>query len=333
MKLQTITAALLAALSLVSCAVRVTEDEKHSETVFAMDTVMELTAYGHNAEKALAEAKAEALRLDALLTRGGSGSEIYTLNKNGSAQVSEETAALVRSALDISTATDGAFDITIAPIMDLWGFFTKDFRVPSDEELQAALASVDYKNVGVNENTVTLSGNSQLDLGGIAKGYLSRKIIDIFRENGVTSAIVSLGGNVHCLGKKTDGSLWRIAVQHPDGEGFIGTLSASDTAVITSGGYQRYFEQDGQIYHHIIDPKTGISAHSGLKSVTIITPDSTRADGLSTAVYVMGPENAADLWRGDRSFDMVLMTDDNKVYITEGIKNSFTSELELNIIE
>ncbi|MBQ2663371.1 MAG: FAD:protein FMN transferase, partial [Clostridia bacterium] len=176
------------------------------------------------------------------------------------------------------------------------------------------------------------NGGAQLDLGGIAKGYLSGRMIDIFKESGVKSAIISLGGNVQCLGTKPDGTPWKIAIQHPCGDGFIGTLSASDTAVITSGGYQRFFERDGTVYHHIIDPKTGTSAHSGLKSVTIITPDSTRADGLSTAVYVMGLEKAAELWRGGKDFDMVLMTDDDKVYVTDGIAKDFKSEFEVKVI-
>lgn len=327
---------IIAALCLIlitSCsAPQDSNTEKYSKTVYAMDTIMELTAYGRNAEAALKKAETEAKYLDALLSRGINGSEIYTLNHHGSAEVSAETAQLVTRALDISGNTGGAFDITIAPVMDLWGFFTKKFRVPSDTELSEALSAVNYQNVSVNGNTVTLSGGSQLDLGGIAKGYLSGKITEIFKNTGVSSAIISLGGNVQCLGKKPNGDMWKIAIQNPDGEGFIGTLSASDTAVITSGGYQRYFEQDGIIYHHIIDPKTGISAHSGLKSVSIITPDSTRADGLSTAVYVMGLDKAQELWHGDKSFDMVLMTDDNKVYITGGIADSFKSDFELNII-
>ncbi|MBQ3462852.1 MAG: FAD:protein FMN transferase, partial [Clostridia bacterium] len=303
-----------------------------TKNLFAMDTVMDLTAYGENTVTALDKAEDEAKRLDALLSRGSEGSEIYELNNSGQ-DVSAETAGLVRTALDISGQTDGAFDITIAPVMDLWGFFTKDFHVPTDDELNDALEKVSYKNVVVSGDTVTLNGGAQLDLGGIAKGYLSGRMIDIFKESGVKSAIISLGGNVQCLGIKPDGTPWKIAIQHPDGDGFIGTLSAADTAVITSGGYQRYFEQDGITYHHIIDPKTGTSAHSGLKSVTIITPNSTRADGLSTAVYVMGLEKATKLWRSDRGFDMVLMTDDDKVYITEGIEKSFISELEVEIIK
>ncbi|MBQ2670900.1 MAG: FAD:protein FMN transferase [Clostridia bacterium] len=331
MKLRTVLTLLLCCAALTSCS-SVQNSEKQTKSVFAMDTVMDLTAYGENAAEALNKVEAEAKRLDALLSRGSDGSEIYKLNQSGSG-TNAETAGIIRSALDISSQTDGAFDITIAPVMDLWGFFTKDFHVPSNEELKNALEKVNYKNVTANGDTIKLNGGAQLDLGGIAKGYLSGRMIDIFKESGVKSAIISLGGNVQCLGTKPDGTPWKIAIQHPSGDGFIGTLSAADTAVITSGGYQRFFERDGTVYHHIIDPKIGTSAHSGLKSVTIITPDSTRADGLSTAVYVMGLEKAAELWRGGKDFDMVLMTDDDKVYVTEGIAKDFKSEFEVKVID
>lgn len=317
---------------LASCS-RSADTDRHSETVFAMDTVMELTAHGENGDEAIKDAKAEILRLDKTLSRKTDGSEVYAVNKNGSARVGEDTAEIVQTALGVSAATDGCFDITIAPVMDLWGFFTKNYHVPSDSELRAELKKVDYKNITLDGEVLSLKNGAQIDLGGIAKGYASEKVIEIFKKNGVTSGIVSLGGNVHCLGTRPDFSPWRVAVQAPDGDGYIGILSVSDTAVITSGGYQRYFERDGRVYHHIIDPKTGMSADSGLKSVTIVSENSVRADALSTAVFVMGLDRAVDFWRTHGGFDMLLLTDDDKVFITSGISGSFESDFEYAVIE
>ena len=175
----------------------------------------------------------------------------------------------------------------------------------------------------------------QIDFGGIAKGYTSARIMDIFRACGIKSGLVNLGGNVQALGTKKDGSSWRVAVKDPqDTDQYLGVLSIQDKAVITSGGYERYFEQDGRTYHHIIDPKTGYPVENGLISVSIVTADGTLADGLSTSVFIMGKEAATEYWRNHSDeFDMILMTDDREIYVTEGIADSFESEMDTKIIE
>lgn len=325
--------ALVCAVTLTSCADAGKNAEEATKTVFAMDTVMELKAYGKNAERALSEAEQEIIRLDNMLSRGTAGSEIYKINELKNAEVSTEAVGIINAALSVSASTDGAFDITIAPIMDLWGFFTKDFRVPSDEEIAAALEKVDYRNVSAQDGRVSLRSGAQIDLGGIAKGYLSGRIMEIFKGCGVSSGIVSLGGNVHALGKKPDGSKWRVAIQNPDGGDFLGTLAVEDTAVITSGGYQRFFEQDGRVYHHIIDPATGYPAANGLKSVSVISGSSDIADGLSTALYVMGQDGAAEYWRSHGGFEAVLMTDDGRIFITKGLENIWESGFGYEVIE
>jgi thiamine biosynthesis lipoprotein len=217
--------------------------------------------------------------------------------------------------------------------MDLWGFYTKDFYVPNNDELAAELEKVNYKNIIVEDNTISVSENSQLDLGGIAKGYLSNRIMEIFTQDGVTSGIISLGGNVQTLGKKIDGSNWKVAIQNPDDETYIGGLAISDMAVITSGGYQRYFEQDGVIYHHIINPKTGYPAQNGVKSVSIVSDNGTLADGLSTALFVMGLDEGIKYWSEHDGFDVVFVTDDNGIYITEGIADIFESKYNYSVIK
>ena len=168
----------------------------------------------------------------------------------------------------------------------------------------------------------------EIDFGGIAKGYTSGRIMDIFREHGITSGMVSLGGNVQVLGIKTDGSKWRVAVQNPeDTENYLGVLETQDRAVITSGGYERYFEQDGKTYQHILDPKTGYPADSGLTSVTIVSADGTLADGLSTSLFVMGKEKAVAYWRAhSEEFDAILVEKDGTVSVTENIADQFTPD-------
>jgi thiamine biosynthesis lipoprotein len=336
-KIKNIIPILICTAALTACSqtdeVNVSDNQEYERTVYAMDTVMTLKAYGENGEKALDDAENEIEKLDNALRRGNSDSEIYKVNAEKSAKVSDETAALVQDALDICESTDGAFDISIAPVMDLWGFYTKDFYVPNNDELAAELEKVNYKNITVEDNTISVSENSQLDLGGIAKGYLSNRIMEIFTQDGVTSGIISLGGNVQTLGKKIDGSDWKVAIQNPDDETYIGGLAISDMAVITSGGYQRYFEQDGVIYHHIINPKTGYPAESGVKSVSIVSDNGTLADGLSTALFVMGLDEGIKYWSEHDGIDIVFVTDDNSIYITEGIADVFESKYNYSVIK
>ena len=166
----------------------------------------------------------------------------------------------------------------------------------------------------------------KVDLGGIAKGFTSDRVMELFSADGVTSGIISLGGNVQTLGTKPDGSLWRVGIQDPDdSSGIIATIEVADKAVITSGGYQRYFEQDGTTYHHIIDPRTGMPADSGLTSVTIVSDDGTLADGLSTSLFIMGKEAALDYWRAHRdNFDVILVASDGSITISEGLADCCT---------
>lgn len=294
-----------------------------SETFEAMDTSMTIKAYGKNAKKAVGAAEDEILALDNMFRRKSGASDIFKINADGSAGVSEDTAELVLRSAKISEETDGAFDITVAPLMDLWGFYDKIFRVPKDDEITETLKSVGYKNISVNGNSVSVKNSAKLDLGGIAKGYASDKAAKIFRDFNV-NGILSLGGNIYAMGKRQDGKNWNVAIQNPDNDGYIGTVSVSDTAVITSGSYQRYFERDGKIYHHIIDPKTGSPADSGLKSVTIVTDNGTDGDALSTALFVMGKDRAAEYQKKHNNFDMILIDNDGKVYYTKGLNGVFT---------
>ena len=302
--------------------------EPAQRELFAMDTYMTVQAYGEHGEEAVEQAEKEIERLDALLSTGSEDSEIGKINASDGGELSEDGSYLVQRALELNKETDGAFDIAIYPIMEAWGFPTQDFKVPSEEEIQSLLPLTKCSNIHYDEKNGKISfaeSGMKIDLGGIAKGYTSSQIMKIYKDCGVTSGLVNLGGNVQALGTKTDGSDWRVAVQSPyDESDYLGVLAIQNKAVITSGGYERYFEQDGKTYHHIIDPETGYPAENGLISVTIASEDGTLADGLSTSLFIMGKDKAIEFWKKHSDeFDTILMTDDNKLYVTEGIADAF----------
>lgn len=314
------------------------DDAEAVRDVFAMDTYMTVKAYGSNGDAAVDAAVDEINRLDALLSTGKKDSEIGQINANNGGQLSEDGAVLMERSLELYKSTNGAFDVAIYPVMKAWGFTDGNYQVPDADTLKATLELVDPSLIDYDKETSTVSFQKdgvQIDLGGIAKGYTSSRIMDIYREKGVTSGLVNLGGNAQVFGTKPDGSLWRVAVQSPDSEDeYLGVLETKDKAIITSGGYERYFEKDGVTYHHIIDPSTGYPADNGLISVTIVSADGTLADGLSTSLFVMGKDKAIDYWKAHSDeFDMILLTDDEKLYVSEGIKDSFTSDREFEIVE
>ena len=315
-----------------------TENIKCSKDVFAMDTYMSFTAYGGHAEEAVNAAEAEIKRLDTLWSVSSQEGEIYKLNKNGQQRISKDTKKLLTYASKIYKTTDGAFDITVYPLMDLWGFTSGKYRVPTTKEIQNNLELVNQGQLMYDKEkeNLTLGTGQKVDLGAIAKGFASARIMEIWKEKGVNSGVVSLGGNVQVLGKKPDGSMWNVGIKRPNRqeEDLIGTLSLENKAVITSGGYERYFENKGKIYHHILDTKTGYPAEKGLASVTIISGDGTLADGLSTALFVMGKEKAITYWKEYvKKFDMILVTEEGSVIVTEGVKNCFTSAEKVEVVE
>lgn len=312
------------------------ESKMVTKSLFAMDTYMELTAYGRNSEKAVAAAEEEIYRLDALLSTGSESSEVTTLNREKTGILSADYAFLLKRSIELWKLTDGAFDITIYPLMQAWGFTEKNYRVPADTEIEDLLIYVDMSKLLFDETTnrVVIPKQAQIDFGGIAKGYTSSQVARIMKEHGIQSAMLNLGGNVQTIGTKVDGSMWRIAIKSPyENIPYLGIISIAEKAVITSGGYERYFEKDGVRYHHIIDPKTGMPTQNGLVSVTIVCEDGTMADGLSTSLFVMGKEKAIEFWKTHSEFfDMILCDEDCKLYVTEGISEQFYSELDYKII-
>lgn len=296
-----------------------------NETIlFAMDTVMKLTVYGDEALLTAAEARIN--ELEDKLSVTNENSEIYAVNHNGSGALSGDTADLLSKALDLCRRTQGALDLSIYPVVRAWGFTTGEYCVPGNDVLSKLLTHVDYTRIAFDEKAgqVSLEPGMEIDLGSVAKGYTGDQLVSLFQQAGVTSALVNLGGNIQALGSKPDGSPWRIAVQDPLGDGYIGVLDVVDQAVITSGGYERYFEEDGQTYWHIIDPATGAPARSGLISVTIVGDSGLLCDGLSTALFVKGYEGAVDFWREAGDFEMVLVLEDGQIALTEGLEDQFS---------
>lgn len=321
----------LSAALLCGCAAQ----RAQTREVFAMDTVMTLTVYGRGAEQALDEAQRELARLDALLSAHADGSDIARLNAAGGGRVQDETAELIARALEITAQTDGAYDPTLLPLTRAWGFADGVYRVPEQAELDTLLARTGWARVRADGAEISLPDGVQLDLGGIGKGWAAAQLRTLLRQSGVESAVLSLGGNVAVIGDKPDGSPWRIAIADPEQpETWFCTVQAADAAIVTSGGYQRCFTQDGETYWHILDPETGRPARSGMLSVSIICADDTLADGLSTALFVMGPERAAAFWRAHADeFDAVWMTDARQIFITQGLEGRFSCEERYEVIQ
>ena len=301
-------------------------NSEYSEYLMAMDTLMTLTAYGPQAEEGVTQARAVITALEGLLSVTDEDSEVWAINHSGGASVTvqADTAALLDLSLDLAQKTGGALDPTIYPVLRAWGFTTDQKRVPGAEELAGLLERVDYTAVEWDGETITLPDGMELDFGSVAKGYAGQKAAEALRAAGVTSALLDLGGNIQTVGSH-DGQPWRIGITDPeDPQSYLGVVTVEDEAVVTSGGYQRYFEENGVRYWHILDPSTGQPARSGLSSVTIIGSDGGLCDGLSTALFVLGLEGAADYWRQWGGFEAVLITDEGQVWITEGLEDRFT---------
>jgi len=317
MKIIKKTAVALAAILLLPgfCGCGIRQSPK-TLTVFAMDTVATLTAYGKNAGPALEAAAQKLNEYDTLLDVDTG--DVGNINSHAGefVGVSPEVYQLLTSCVGFSSQTGGAFDVTVGKYVELWGFRT-DPRVPSDEELAAAAKDVGWERIELADGKVRIPAGMRLDLGGVAKGWAAGKLKELLIGMGVTSAILSLGGNVTTLGKKPDGTLYNVAIRDPDDKSaYLDTVQVSDTAVVTSGSYIRHFEQNGVWYHHIIDPYTGRPAESGLVSVTVICADDTAADAYSTAFFVMGKEKTTEYLKNHPEIKAILVTADGEtVYI------------------
>ena len=308
--------ALLSGLSGCS-ALSKKRDLTYSDTLF--DTVIKVEILDYSDEEVIKGCEDICKKYDAMFSKTNENSEISKINQAAGqpVEVSDDMITIIKKGLYYSRLAQGAFDITIGSVSNLWDFKSEEPVIPAADAVAAAKNHVNFQNIILKNNTVTLTDpNTQLDVGAIAKGYIADRLKDYLKENGVKHAVINLGGNVLTLGTKADGSDYNIAIQKPfdkSGEA-IASVKISDKSVVTTGNYQRYFEKDGKIYHHVLDPKTGMPCETDLYSVSIITVSSLTADALSTVCFLKGYQEALALVNQLNNVDAVFVTSDNKVH-------------------
>jgi len=277
-----------------------------SKTDFVMDTVANISIYDDigesEAEEILGQCFKEIRRYEGLFSAEIPDSDVSKINKSRGERVDihEETLELLMIALKYSELTNGAFDITIRPVSKLWDFKSGERRIPEDSDIKKALKHVDFRNIILDKEAMSVSKKdpeTEIDLGAIAKGYTGDRIKEFLTGKGIKSAIINLGGNVVLVGSLPDGEPFTVGIEKPFGrEGEMSdTLKLKDVSVVTSGNYERYFEKDGKIYHHILDTDTGYPEESGLNSVTIVSKRSVDGDALSTSCFCLGEKEGKKL--------------------------------------
>ncbi len=325
---------LVMALMLAACGTKETpaeaaQSEKQTRVVFFFDTVVTVTVYSDDTG-VLDRMEDECLYYEKLLSKTVEGSDVWNINHAGGERVavSDETRSLILRALEYSRLSGGRFDISIEPCVSLWDFTGEGMGVlPDSDELAAAAALVDWTRIDLNEEGVLLPEGMSIDLGAIAKGYISDRIADFLAAEGVESALLNVGGNVRTVGVKPDGSEWRIGIQDPKGardQSIVGIVSLAGNSVVTSGIYERGFVLDGVYYHHILDPKTGWSVQNELAGVSIVTEEACTADALSTTVFAMGLEEGTAFIEGLENVEAIFVTREGKVSWTSGLDGLFT---------
>ncbi|MBO0564352.1 FAD:protein FMN transferase, partial [Clostridium botulinum] len=332
MKIKYVTILLLCiCLPLVFVGCDSKSEEPVSRETYLMGTIINIKAYGKNADKAVQASVDRISDIENKMSLNISTSEINKINKNAGiapVKVSKNTFDVVKASLIYSEKTKGSFDITVEPLVSIWGIGTDKARIPSKDEINNALKLINYKDVVINEkeSTIMLKRKGQaIDLGAIAKGYTADELKKVLLNYNVSSAFLNLGGNVYVLGNKPDKTPWKIGVQNPlEPRGdYLGIVSVSDKSVVTSGNYERFFERNGKRYHHIFDTKTGYPAEKGLISVSIISDKSIDGDALSTSVYTLGLDEGKKLIESLEDVEAVFVTNDKKVYTTSGLKDTF----------
>lgn len=312
-------------ISLVSvffsgCTAR--KQEPISRTGFYFDTVISITVYSSEDEKCLDGCFALAEYYEGLLSRTKEGSDIYKINHAAGEEVlvSPETLELLETALEYAKLTKGKIDPTIGSVSELWDFHPEAApMLPDPENLRTALSHVDYQKIEISENMVTLSDpEAVLDLGFIAKGYIADKIKEYLRTEGVSSAIINLGGNVLTLGSRPDNTPYVIGIQEPFGDtgAYVTTLSVRDRSVVSSGIYERCFTYDGKLYHHILDTSTGYPIENDLLAVTILSDSSMEGDALSTICFTLGFHEAFAYIETLPDVDALFITSDGEIHKT-----------------
>lgn len=321
---------LLIIIITTSCTPKLDPSQKISRTGLEIGTVVSITLYGTEDESILDGAFKILKEIDTDFSLNIETSTINNINKNAyneAVTINSDISTVIEKSLYYSKLSDGLFDISIEPLVSLWGIGSDRARVPSSDEIKSTLNNVNYKNINLSDNTLTFDSEyTKLDLGAIAKGYAADKIVNYLKENGINRAIISLGGNVYALGRKSEDSNWRIGIQDPNENrgDIIGSLSIYDKSVVTSGLYERFYEENGVRYHHILNTKDGYPIENELLGVSIISNNSIDGDALSTVAFILGVDEGIKLIEELDDIDAVFVTKDSKVYITSGIKEIFT---------
>lgn len=306
---------------------------KKSETYFeSMNTFMKVQAYGEKAEEANAAAQKYIGELEGFISVTKPESDIYKLNHTDTfpIEINDQTLKLIKIALNMSEISDGAFNPCLYPVSSTWGFTKKQYKIPSEGEINDKLQLTDWKKVRIDGSNVYMEKGMQFDLGGIGKGFAGDEAAKKMRSFGITSALLDLGGNIQLIGSKPDGKDWTVGIRNPVENGVVGTLNVSNVAVITSAGYERYFEgPDGHKYIHIFDGTTGCPVENEMLSTTAIAASGTYCDGLSTTLYVLGVDRSIELWRKQKDFDFIMITKNKDIYISKNIAKKFTLNSEL----
>lgn len=301
------------------------QPETVRKDLYAMDTFMSFHVY--DTDSAACDGCIDIVQaLEAELSVTDPDATLYGINTSGSGTLSDTAAVLLARTLDLSDRTGGALDPTVYPLVQLWGFPTKDYRIPTPEDIAAVRPRIGWQNVTLQGNTITLAAQAQLDLGAVTKGYAGQLCADYLTQAGLAGSI-NLGGNAQTVGTKPDGTPWQIGIADPDNTATpIAVLQLTGTnAIVTSGDYQRCFTVQDRTYHHILDPATGTPADTGLRSVTVVARDGLLADALSTALFVMGMEQATDFWRQSSDFEAVFVDRQRQIFVTEGLADQLTN--------
>lgn len=328
MKSKIILLFICAALLLTGCTNSGKSVEKTvSLTDFYFDTVVSITIYDGNTDKSFNDIINSCFEkcadFEKIISKAISDSETSKINTSAgqTIEISDTEAELIAKSLYYSNLTDGAFDITIEPLSTLWNFGHDSAKVPSDNEIRHALSHVNYKNVQLAGNNITLKDtDASIDLGGIAKGFIADKLKDYLISEGITSALVNLGGNVVTIGCKPGGDDFKIGITKPfsDGE-YSAIVIVNDKSVVTSGVYERSFYEDGKLYHHLLDPATGYPCNNGLYSVSIISDASVDGDALSTSCFILGLEKGMDLIHSLPDTEAIFIDDNNELHLSDGL--------------
>lgn len=308
---------------LSGCTSSPQEKLEYTDTLF--DTVISVTLYDSSDKEILEKCKELCQTYDKLFDKNNEESDIYKINhaKGNAVTVSDDTITLLEEGIYYSKLSNGAFDITIGAVSNLWDFKSDAHIIPENTEIEAAKAHVDYNTIVIQNNTVRLEDpHSMVDVGAIAKGYIADCLKEYLEYEGIQNAVINLGGNVQTIGSKPDGSDYNIGIQKPFDESGapITSVRISDQSMVTTGIYQRYFETNDKLYHHILDPVTGYPCENNLYSVTIITDSSLTADALSTTCFLLGYEDGMRLINQLEDVDAVFITNDNELHYSENFQ-------------